>query len=63
MEELILRGVVAKAGMALAILRLSRRRQCAKEATEQVRSAWNVHRATSSLGNLERRKIAAGFSD
>jgi hypothetical protein len=61
-QELILRRVVAKASMALAILRLSRCRQWVKETTQQEGSEWNVHWTTSSLGNAKRRKIGAGFS-
>jgi hypothetical protein len=61
-QALILRRVVAKASVALAILRPSRCRQWAKETTQQEGSAWNVHWTTSSFGSAKRRKIAAGFS-
>jgi hypothetical protein len=61
-QELILRRVVAEAGMALAILRPGRRRQWAKETAQQEGSAWNVHWTTSWLGKAKRRKPAAGFS-
>jgi hypothetical protein len=61
-QELILRRVVAKAGMALAILGPSRRRQWEKETAKQEGSAWNVHWTASWLRNAKRRKIAAGFS-
>ena len=60
MQELILRWMAVKSGLALSILRLYLRHQYAAETVREDAFAQEVHWENSLLGNPELRKHAAG---